>query len=596
MELKEVVVLYRRWIWLLVAGLILGLISGLVVSKIQTPIYEASTKVLITRSRQEGGADILAISDQQLVLTYQQLLKTRPVLDEAGSELGIEIDEDNIRVDILANTQIIQIKVQDGKADQAVAIANTLVQILIGQNEILQAGRYSAYEEGLNSQLTQVQKEIDALQSQITQINQTNIEEQLKLVDQRIKDLQDEILSLEKEISSFPSILSSINRANLAEKQSQLDQSRSLLYLYQQIQTNLTFIGKPTQGTGRDDPQIVSLQATLNLYQQLYLSLLNNLETVKLAHVQSTPTVTQIEQAVLPEKPIRPIPLLYIPLAGMVGLLVAAGVILLVDYFDDTLKSSKGIQEILGVPVIGQISEASHISKNNGGVHLEDPSILNAFDSLRINVSRLIAQKSLKTILITSPGLAEGKTTIAANLAGAFVRSGKKAVLLDADLYHPQLHSRLGLDNRMGLNNILTDGLAWQDVAHDVGGITVIPSGVSSPSSSLLFESDNMTRLLEKLQKDSDVVIIDGPPLFVVDSQILASKVGGALLVVRQSSTITAVARAMLKQLNLMDVNVLGVVLNRVPRTEAYYFDGYHFSAHGEGQEDGLKKIKASQN
>jgi Mrp family chromosome partitioning ATPase len=72
------------------------------------------------------------------------------------------------------------------------------------------------------------------------------------------------------------------------------------------------------------------------------------------------------------------------------------------------------------------------------------------------------------------------------------------------------------------------------------------------------------------------VIIIDAPPLFIVDSQILASRVDGVLLIVRQGSTITAVARAMLKQLNLMDVNVLGVVLNRVPRAEAYYFDGYY--------------------
>ncbi len=161
MELKELVTLFRRWLWLLIVGTALGLASGYFASKILTPVYETSTKVLVTRIRQPNAADILALSDQQLVLTYQQLLKTQPVLDEAESQLGVKIASDNIQVDILPNTQIIQIKVQDKSAQQASAIANMLVQVLIEQNEILQAGRYTIYEESLNSQVDQVQTQIE---------------------------------------------------------------------------------------------------------------------------------------------------------------------------------------------------------------------------------------------------------------------------------------------------------------------------------------------------------------------------------------------------------------------------------------------------
>lgn len=131
MELKDVFTLYRRWIWLLALGMILGLGAGYLASKIQTPIYEVSAKVLVTRTRQQGVTDILAMSDQQLVLTYLQLLKTRPVLDEAGARLGIKINRDNVNVEIISDTQIIQIRVQDKNPEQAAAIANTLVQILI---------------------------------------------------------------------------------------------------------------------------------------------------------------------------------------------------------------------------------------------------------------------------------------------------------------------------------------------------------------------------------------------------------------------------------------------------------------------------------
>jgi len=648
MEIKEFITLFRRWSWLLILGAILGSAGGFLASRIQTPVYEASAKVLVSKSHQQGGTDIFAISDQQLVLTYLQLLKTRPILDEASSKLGVQIDLDNIQVNIVPDTQIIQIKVQDEDPKQAVAIANTLVQVLIEQNETLYAGRYAVYEEGLNSQIAQAQKQINTLQSQITQINQATLQEQFDLVNKQIKDIQDEISNLEADIAKFPSILSTLDRAKLNEKQTEVDQLRSLLSLYQQIKTNLTFIGKPTQGgTSQDNPQMTSLQSTLDLYQKLYLDLLNNLAAVQLAHVQSIPTVSQIEDAVIPARPIRPIPLLYTALAGFVGLFVAAGAILLIDYFDDTLKSSKKIREILGIPVLGEITEATQIRKNgsfnsanqvgssvlnafgilrinissqkirkilgipvlneiakatqtrkNGSFKSANQvgsSVLNAFGILRINISRLVTQKSLKTILVTSPALGDGKTTIATNLAMAFVQSGKKVALLDADLGHPSLHSRFGLDNQRGLGNILAENMDWHDVAHESNGITIITSGVHSLSSIVLFESDRTTQLLKQLQKEVEVVIIDGPPLFVVDSQILASKVGSTLLVVRQGVTMADTACALLDQLNLMGVNVLGVVLNRVRRAGAHSLDGYYRNISQEKPIEKIEKVAATQ-
>ena len=264
MELKELISLYRRWIWLMVAGLTLGLASGFFASKIQTSVYEASTKVLVTKGRQQGGTDILAISDQQLVLTYLELLKTRPVLDAVESRLNTKVTSDHINAGIVSDTQIIEIKVQDKNASQAAVIANMLVQILIEQNETLYTGRYTTYEEGLNLQITQAEKQITNLQGQITQINQANAEEQLNLVNQQITDLQVEISNLDKDITKFPALLSKIDRASLAEKQNQLDQLRSLLSLYQEIKTNLTYIGKPLQaGSGPDDLRVMSLQSTL---------------------------------------------------------------------------------------------------------------------------------------------------------------------------------------------------------------------------------------------------------------------------------------------------------------------------------------------
>ncbi len=578
MEIKDLLSLMWRNARFLMAGLVLAGMLGFVISRIQTPVYEATTEVLISRARQQSNTDMLPIGEDQLVSTNIQLAKSQPVLDIVSAKLGTKIDPENIQVSTIPNTLIIRIKVQDADPQRAAMIANTLVEVLIRQNQELVSARYVAFENSLNAQIDQIQKQINDLQAQISQINDASIAEQLAQVNQEIDQLKSEISSLEDEINGNPTILNDSQRAVLGQKQAQLEQLRSLLNLYQQIQTNLTFLGKPGQsGLSRDDPRLSNLQSTLDLYQQLYLSLVNSRETINLDRMQNTPNITQIDPATPPKMPVRPLPLLYVLLGGVVGLMLSITAVLTIDHLDDTIKSSQKVQEVLGVPIIGQISEAHRTNHNNGESSLatsDNPMLLNAFGSLRINVNRLMLKQSVKVLLITSPVRGDGKTTIATNLAAAFARSGRKVVLLDADLYQPQLHVRLQLDNQKGLTSILADGVEWEAIAQKSGRTTVIPGGPPSASSSLLLESDAMTELLEQLQKNSDVVIIDGPPLFMMDAQILASKVGGIVLVVRQGDTITAVARAMLDQLHFMDANVFGAVLNCVPQKQSYYFDG----------------------
>ena len=145
------------------------------------------------------------------------------------------------------------------------------------------------------------------------------------------------------------------------------------------------------------------------------------------------------------------------------------------------------------------------------------------------------------------------------------------------------------------MGNILEENIDWHEVAHESNGITVITSGVYSSSPIVLLESDRMTQLLKQLQKEADVIIIDGPPLLVVDSQILASKAGSILLVVRQGGTSIGVAHAMLEQLNLMGANVIGVVLNRVRRAGTHYLNKYYGNNPHQKLKEQIEKVAAPQ-
>ncbi len=114
---------------------------------------------------------MLPLGEDQLVSTNIQLAKSQPVLDAASTQLGSKIHADDIQVSAIPNTLIIQIKVQDTDPQRAATIANTLVQVLIQQNEDLVSARYTDFENNLNTQIAQLEKQINDLQGQINQIN-----------------------------------------------------------------------------------------------------------------------------------------------------------------------------------------------------------------------------------------------------------------------------------------------------------------------------------------------------------------------------------------------------------------------------------------
>src|SRR5690349_20595309 len=401
MDSKYLLLLMWRSARFLILGAIVGAALGLAVSMIQTPAYEAKTQVLIMRFRKETNTDLLPLGEDQLVSTNIQLAKSKPVLDAASSQLGSKIEADNIQVSTIANTLIVQIKVQDESPQRAAEIANTLVQVLIEQNVELVSGRYQAFETSLNTQISQIENQINDLQSQIGQISEASIAEQLTQVNQQIDQLKTELSVLEKDISKYPANLTDVQRASLGEKQAHLEQLRSLLNLYQQIQTNLTFIGKPGQsGLSREDPRLANLQSTMDLYQQLYLSLVNSRETVNMDRMQNTPNLTQINPAVPPKDPVRPLPLLYILLGSVVGFFLSAAAILSVDHLDESLKKISQTEELLHLPVLGFVSDIYDPNKGFVMSHAPSSTQAEAFRSLGLNVEFASPKKSIHTLLV----------------------------------------------------------------------------------------------------------------------------------------------------------------------------------------------------
>lgn len=342
MELKELITTIRRWAWMLAIGLLVGFLAGNIASLVTKPVYETSTKLMISREVQEVNPDFAGLNSQQLVETYIQLLKTRPLLDTTTERTGVAIDLEQVSVQQIPDTQIIEITIDDHNPENAAMIANTMVQVLIERNKDMQTGQNDASVSRLTTQVEQVSAQIDALQKQYDQAYEIDYQDQLSKVDNQINEIQTELSALQVEIA----VLNPANRALLAEKQIRVEQLQSMFAMYEQIRANLLVLGRPLQSSNIEAaPRLQQLQSTLNLYQNLYLTLTENLEKARLALLQQTPNVVQIEEAIIPDRPVRPIPILYTLLGGMVGGMLAIGVAFLIGISQSNQKIPEEVMQ-----------------------------------------------------------------------------------------------------------------------------------------------------------------------------------------------------------------------------------------------------------
>ncbi len=339
--------------------------------------------------------------------------------------------------------------------------------------------------------------------------------------------------------------------------------------------------------------QISSLESKLSSMQDNYGVLLSNTQQGAIN------TLTVIEPAAIPS-PVGPKRTLTVLLAAALGFALAVCQAYLLDYLDDTLKSAEEVKRLFSAPIIGHIFEhKDEIDKKQlyDTANLQHP-IVDAFRNLRTKLEFSEVDRPLKTILVSSPDVGDGKTSVAANLAQSIAQKEKKVVLLDADLRRPNIDKYFNLTNDLGLVDVFLGRATINDVFRfeGINKLAVITAGNVPPNPTELLGSKKMEQILSMLEKVSDVVIIDGPPLFVADAMILASKVDGVLLVVRPGHTRRSLAKLSMEQISQAGARLVGVVLNRIPLRGADYYAGksylYTYYLNNYGSEDNNKEGK----
>ncbi|CAN7470726.1 polysaccharide biosynthesis tyrosine autokinase [Variovorax paradoxus] len=328
------------------------------------------------------------------------------------------------------------------------------------------------------------------------------------------------------------------------------------------------------------------MQRDIKVNTDLYVSLLNSSLQMRLAKEGRIGNVRVLDQALLPEKPIRPKPSIVMGIALIAGLSFGAGSAFLRRSWRKTIASPAEIETHTGLDVYSTVTLSTNqplldraIRHAKPGVHLlaaqhpNDPA-LEGLRRLRTALKFAMPKASNNRVMISSATPGAGKTFVAGNLAAVLASTGRRVLLIDADLRRSSLASMFGLKRRGGLSELIRGSIEFQNAVHTgvLGHLDVMTTGALPSDPSALLTSDAFAEVLEKASEHYDVVIVDTPPMLLAsETAELAPWMGTLLMVARAGDNELGDLSESANQLRHSGAQFQGVVLNAMDTSRRYY-------------------------
>jgi len=592
--LEHLELLRRRW--RLVAATFLGfVVVAAAATTRMDPVYQATSRIVVG-----AGAPRSPIGDRTSSLesyllevrsfeTQLEVVASEPVAMRAAEILG-RIDPESsparrraaadaiqgaIDVDRVRDTRIVRVRARDPWPEGARDVANALAEAYIeyaGQQRDAARQRSIAW---LTAETANMREELRASEERLVDyVSQAGIDAGVVAEPGAAPDAAEE--RLKGQIAAAELELAGLRRRYLERHPRVVETKSRLAALRQKLASSRS-------RQAQDDRKLIHyriLKRDAELDHELYQVLLKKLKEADISADLSEPDVRILEPARLPERPLAPRTARTLGVAAVLGLCVALILAYAVALFDRRVRTPSDVQRAFGLPTLGVVQA---FRKGEGLAAADARSAEGeAFRALRTNVRFSHVDRPRRTVLVTSTGPEEGKSTVLSNLAVSLAQSGRRTLVVDTDLRRPALHELFDRPNARGLVDLLAGDATLEETlqATDWEGLDLLACGTLPPNPAELIESTRLQERISELRSRYDYVLLDSPPAgALVDASLLAGLSDGVLFVVEPGRFDARDVRGAFVQLERAGARLYGVVLNKAPRDERANLYGYAYAS-----------------
>lgn len=705
--LDYVRVLYKRR-WSIIAAFTAVMLTVIVYTFTATPVYQATTKLLIESDSPNVVSFKEVINEEQAKADYYQtqynILQSRtlarrtleslhlwgqPEFASSGkpgmlasvaggvmSLLGkapkdiptpeatettaqskaIDTFLRKLTISPVRNSRIVDVKFESVNPQVSSTVVNALAQGYIDQNLEFKFMSSKEASDWLGQRLGEERKQVEAAETKLQQYREQNdaisMKDRENITVQKLSDLNAAVTRAKTEriqkeamyqqlqasqsdptrLDTFPAILANTfiqqqkgELADLQRQQAQLseklgDKHPDIVKINSAIQVSQTKlngeIAKVVQSVRSEYlsalAQENSLTAALNQQKtealsmnrknidysvlerdvdsskQIYESLMQRAKETGVSSELKTSNIRVVDRAETPRRPSSPDYALNLLLGLLGGGTFGVGLAFFFEYLDSHIKTPDEIVTHLHMPALGMLPAVN--AKEFEGYPLLDHHISagfsEAFRAVRTNIIFSSAEEGSRTLVVTSTGPGEGKTTFSANLAISLAQTGQRVLLIDGDMRKPKLQEAFGVAQEPGLSNLLVGKTKASECVRKTRtpGLWVLPAGKIPPNPAELLGSQRFREFLIGLKEHFDWVLLDSPPVMaVIDAAVVAHRATGVVFVVGAEMTSRHNAMAAVKQLENAHAKFVGAVLNKVEiEKHHYYYSQYYKKSYGQ--------------
>ena len=529
-------------------------------------------------------------TEQALKYVEEQAGKAKADLDTADAKISafkqtsgvIDIETGGGRT--LGRYETLLDQIEKGQTEAR--IVGTQLAALEGQRKAVDPARTAQLTALPDSGVGQMRAQLQQLMGErLTALNEyTETSHRVRDLDRQIANLQDQLKRQLSKVTAAELEQISPELQDLRKRRAELETSK--LTAESSAAAAAAFLGQAQSelhGLPAKQVRFAQLQRELKVAETAYDDLLAQAQVLRIQQAAAVANAYVLSRPEVPTDPVSPNAEKNMLAGCLVGLLMGLVVALIADRMDDTFRNPKEMERLLKLPVLGLVRmklEGDPIILTQAD---ERSPFAEAFRTLRANMRFSAVDGRAHTILITSSGAGEGKSTCAANLAIESARAGQRVVIVDTDLRRPALHTYFGLEGSPGVTNVLLGDTPLEEALQDteVPGLRLLSAGALPPNPVLLIESEAMQQLIERLVADADLVIFDSPPVLVAaDAQVLSSFFDGTLLVVETRTAKRDMAVRSMELLRRANARPIGVAINKARQREQgyYYYYYYHYN------------------